>query len=422
MNVREDWEARKISHQFTDDGVWDLLNNGRGVVYAGFDPTASSLHMGNLLQIVHLRRLQLAGNKPILLAGGGTGLIGDPTAKAAERPLLTVEQLEHNVASVRTQLERYIDFSPGSAQAILLDNAAWLTKISLTDFLRDTGKHFTVNQMVAKDSVKSRFEREDVGISFTEFSYMLLQAYDFLHLHREHGCNIQIGGSDQWGNITMGVELVRKVAGNQVFGLTTPLLLKSDGTKFGKSDHGAVYLDPSLTSPFAMHQFLLNTEDDMVVSLLNFFTFLSRGEIDELAAATESAPQERRAQRALADAVVGFVHSPEAATAASEAGRALFSEDIASLSEAMFIEVLADAPSSSVSRAELEEGIDLVDLLVRASLASSRGEARRFVEQGGVYLNNVKSQSEKVGLDSLLHDRYIVLRRGRRNTHLVKVG
>jgi tyrosyl-tRNA synthetase len=392
------------------------------VVYAGFDPTASSLHMGNLLQIVHLRRLQLAGNKPILLAGGGTGLIGDPTAKAEERPLLTVEQLEHNVASVRTQLERYIDFSSGSAQATLLDNAAWLTKISLTDFLRDTGKHFTVNQMVAKDSVKSRFEREDVGISFTEFSYMLLQAYDFLHLHREHGCNIQIGGSDQWGNITMGVELVRKVAGNQVFGLTTPLLLKSDGTKFGKSEHGAVYLDPNLTSPFAMHQFLLNTEDDMVISLLNFFTFLSRGEIDELAAATESAPQERRAQRALADAVVGFVHSPEAATAASEAGRALFSEDIASLSEAMFIEVLADVPSSSVSRAELEEGIDLVDLLVRASLASSRGEARRFVEQGGIYLNNVKSQSEKVGLDSLLHDRYIVVRRGRRNTHLVKVG
>ena len=421
MNVRQDWEFRGILHQFTDESIFEQLNAGSVTLYAGFDPTAKSLHLGNLLQLTNMRRLQMAGNRPIALAGGGTGLIGDPSHKATERQLLSADALEENVAGIRAQLEKFLDFSPsaGSAQAVLLNNADWLTTISLTDFLRDTGKHFTVNQMIAKDSVKSRLDRPDVGISFTEFSYMLLQAYDFLHLYQTHGCTLQLGGSDQWGNITMGAELVRKVAGGSAFGLTSPLLVKSDGTKFGKSESGAMYLDPSMTSPFAMHQFLLNTEDAMVVSLLKSFTFLSHDEIRELELATAERAHERAAQRTLANEVVAFVHSPQAAQAAEQAGKALFSEAIRELDEATLVQVMADAPSSTLSRESVSGGVALLDLLVECELAASRGEARRFIDQGGVYVNNVKAAREMVDGSDLLHDRYIVLRRGRRQTHLV---
>lgn len=424
MKVREDWEFRGIVHQVTDESLFDRLDLGGLTIYAGFDPTAPSLHMGNLLQIVNLRRLQMAGNRPIALAGGGTGLIGDPSHKATERRLLSVEQLADNLRQIETQLQRYLDFSSsaGASQALLLDNAEWLTAISLTDFLRDTGKHFTVNQMIAKESVKSRLERPDVGISYTEFTYMLLQAFDFLHLFQHHDCSVQIGGSDQWGNITMGVELVRKVGGGQAFGLTTPLLLKSDGTKFGKSESGAIYLDPSMTSPFAMYQFLLNTDDADVGKLLRFFTFLTHEEITALDEKTASAPHERAAQRALAHAVTSFVHTEADAIAADNAGRALFSEAISSLDEATLVEAMSDAPSSDIARSELVEGMDVVDLLVRLGLASSRGEARRFVEQGGVYVNNRKLEGDHVGPSNLLHDRYIVVRRGRRQTHLIRVS
>lgn len=424
MTVRGDWEFRGIFHQVTDDSLFDQLDRGDVTVYAGFDPTAPSLHMGNLLQIVNLRRLQNAGNRPIALAGGGTGLIGDPSHKATERRLMSEEQLTENLRAIQGQLEKYLDFSPsaGSAQAELLDNAAWLTTLSLTDFLRDTGKHFTVNQMVAKESVKSRLDRPDVGISYTEFSYMLLQAYDFLHLYQTKDCTLQIGGSDQWGNITMGVELVRKVAGGQAYGLTTPLLLKSDGTKFGKSESGAIYLDPAMTSPFAMYQFLLNSDDADVGKLLRFFTFLSHDEIRELDDKTTHAPQERAAQRALAHAVTSFVHSEADALAAANAGRALFSEEIDTLDADTLVEAMSDAPSSEISRGEVLSGIDIVDLLVRTQLAASRGEARRFVDQGGVYVNNRKLDGETVSTQHLLHDRYIVVRRGRRQSHLIRVA
>ena len=424
MTVRGDWEFRGILHQVTDDALFEQLNNGGVTVYAGFDPTAPSLHMGNLLQIVNLRRLQDAGNRPIALAGGGTGLIGDPSHKATERRLMSQEQLAENLRQIERQLERYLDFSSaaGSATAQLLDNASWLTVLSLTDFLRDTGKHFTVNQMIAKESVKSRLERPDVGISYTEFSYMLLQAYDFLHLYQQHNCTVQIGGSDQWGNITMGVELVRKVAGAQAYGLTTPLLLKNDGTKFGKSESGAVYLDPSMTSPFAMYQFLLNSDDADVGKLLRYFTFLSHDDIRDLDDKTANAPHERAAQRALAHAVTSFVHSEADAVAAANAGRALFSEDIVSLDAATLVEALSDAPSSDVARSEILAGIDIVELLVRTALATSRGEARRFVDQGGVYVNNRKLDGDVVSSQHLLHDRYIVVRRGRRQTHLIRVA
>jgi len=423
MRLSDDWEFRGLVHQVTDDTLMDRLNAGGVTAYIGFDPTATSLHLGSLLQLCNLRRLQLAGNRPIALAGGGTGMIGDPSFKAVERPLLTREQLEANVEGIREQLSRFLDFTPGAgaSQALLLNNASWLTTISLTDFLRDVGKHFTVNQMVAKDSVKSRLDRDDVGLSFTEFSYMLLQAYDFLRLHVDHGCTLQLGGSDQWGNITMGTELIRKTTGHSAAGLTSPLLLRSDGQKFGKSESGAnIWLDAAMTSPFEMHQFLLNADDASTPTLLRFFTFLDHETIAELDDATRRAPQERRAQRALAREVVALVHGDEAAAKAERAGEALFQPSIAELDEATLLTVVADAPSSQMPRSDFATGVDAVDLVTRCGLAKSKGEARRFLDQGGVYVNNVRLEAEsRVTLASTLHDRYLVVRRGRRELHLV---
>jgi tyrosyl-tRNA synthetase len=427
MKLRDDWQFRGLVHQVTDDGVLERLSQGGVTAYIGFDPTASSLHLGSLLPICNLRRLQMAGNRPIALAGGGTGLIGDPSFKAAERPLLDKEQLDANVEAIREQLGHFLDFTSdaGPAQALLLNNAQWLTTVTLTDFLRDVGKHFTVNQMVAKDSVKSRLDRDDVGLSFTEFSYMLLQAYDFLRLNLDHGCTLQLGGSDQWGNITMGTELIRKVTGTPAAGLTSPLLLRPDGQKLGKSEMGMgdTWLDASMTSPFALHQWLLNCDDDMMPQMLRFFTFLDHESILQLDEATARSPQERQAQRALANAVVAMVHGDVAAANAERAGEALFSEAIADLDEATLLQVVADAPSSTLSRSELAGGVDAAELLTRCELASSKGEARRFIEQGGVYVNNVRIEPlQPVNLSSVLHDRYLVLRRGRRQMHLVVIA
>src|ERR1035437_10067410 len=427
MNLRDDWQFRGLVHQVTDDAVLDRLSEGGVTAYIGFDPTAPSLHLGSLLQICLLRRLQMAGNRPIALAGGGTGLIGDPSFKDVERPLLTLEQLTANVEGIREQLSRFLDFSSnaGASQALLLNNAEWLTSLSLTDFLRDIGKHFSVKQMIAKESVKSRLDRDDAGLSFTEFSYILLQSYDFLQLSIDYDCTLQLGASDQWGNIIMGAELVRKVTSKNVAGLTSPLLLRADGQKFGKSEGGneRVWLDASLTSPFAFHQYLLNSEDEMMPALLRFFTFLDHDVILELDEATRTAPQERRAQRALANAVVSFVHGDEAARNAERAGEALFSEEIAALDEATLLQVVADAPSSTLPRSELQTGIEPVDLLVRCDLAGSKAEARRFLEQGGVYVNNRRVEPlESIDLSHVLHDRYLVVRRGRRQLHLVVVA
>ena len=292
-----DLHARGLVHQVTDEALFAQLDVGGVTAYAGFDPTADSLHVGHLLQVCTLRRLQLGGNRPIALCGGGTGMIGDPGGKASERPLLSVEEIRANVEGIRGQLERFLDFGPeaGSAQALLLDNAAWLGDQDLLGFLRDVGKHFTVNQMVAKESVRSRMERPDQGISYTEFSYMLLQAFDFARLNEEQGCRLQIGGSDQWGNITMGVELVRKRSGDHAFGLTSPLVTRADGTKFGKSETGneRVWLDPARTSPYGLYQFLLTAEDAVVGSYLRFFTFLELEAIEALDLATAERPQAR---------------------------------------------------------------------------------------------------------------------------------
>jgi tyrosyl-tRNA synthetase len=427
MKVRDDWEFRGLVHQSTGEAVLDRLDSGGVTAYIGFDPTARSLHLGHLIPICTLRRLQIAGNRPIVLAGGGTGLIGDPSFKAVERPLLTVEQIDDNLEGVREQLGRFLDFSEsaGATRALLLNNADWLTTVSLTDFLRDVGKYFTVNQMIAKDTVKSRLDRDDVGLSFTEFSYMLLQAYDFLRLNLDYDCTLQLGGSDQWGNITVGTELVRKATGHSADGLTMPLLLRADGHKFGKSESGNehVWLDAAMTSPFEMHQFLLNADDVAAPAMLRFFTFLDHETILELDEATRTAPQERRAQRAVANAIVAMVHGQDAAARAERAGEALFAESIAELDEATLLQVVADAPSSKIARSELDAGIPIDDLVTRTELASSLSEARRFVEQGGVYVNNVRvGDGATVGPSQLLHGRYVILRRGRRQMHLVVVA
>jgi len=418
--LSEDLAFRGLIHQVTDPALLRRLDAGGLTLYAGFDPSADSLGVGNLLQLCTLRRFQLAGHRPIALAGGGTGLIGDPGGKQDERALLTREVLDGYLEGIRSQLALFVDLSDG----LLLDNSAWLGTLSTLDFLRDVGKHFTVNQMVAKESVKSRFDRPDQGISYTEFSYMLLQAYDFLRLHVDYGCDLQIGGSDQWGNITMGVDLVRKVCGDVVWGLTTPLVLKEDGTKLGKTETGNVWLSADRTSPFALYQFFVNTPDAMVGTYLRFFTFLSHEEIEALDAETAEHPGRRAAQRALAGAVVGLVHGEAEAARCVEASEALFGEEIAALSEEMLVAITRDAPTTEVSRQAVADGLSLVDALERSGLVRSRKEARRAIEQGGAYVNNLRETdaARELGPHDLLHDRYIVVRKGPREIHVLRAG
>lgn len=428
VSPSQDLRARGLIHQVTDEALYDLLDAGRLTAYIGFDPTADSLHVGNLLQLCTLRRLQLGGHQPIALAGGGTGMIGDPGGKDAERPLLSAAELAANVAAIRGQLERFLDFeeSAGSTKALLLDNATWLGELGLLAFLRDTGKHFTVNQMVAKESVRSRLERPDQGISYTEFSYMLLQAYDFLRLNQDHGCRLQVGGSDQWGNITMGVELIRKRAGAQAFGMTTPLVTKADGTKFGKSTAGneRVWLDRAKTSPFSLYQFFLQSEDAVVGSYLRFFTFLSLGELDELDRLTAERPQQRSAQRALAAAVVDLVHGEAERRAAEEASEALFGGSLAALKESTFIEATAEVPTLRLEPSALAEGVLLVDVLAEVGLVASKGEARRVIDQSGAFVNDVARAGSDAIIDQadLLHGRFVVLRKGKRSYALVSIA
>jgi tyrosyl-tRNA synthetase len=416
--LSEDLAFRGLIHQVTDPDLRKRLDAGGLTVYAGFDPSADSLGVGNMLQLCTLRRFQLAGHRPISLAGGGTGLIGDPGGKLDERTLLTREVLDAYLEGIRPQLGQFLDLS----NALLLDNSVWLGQLSTLDFLRDVGKHFTVNQMVGKEAVKSRFERPEQGISYTEFSYMLLQAYDFLRLHLDHGCDLQIGGSDQWGNITLGVELVRKTCGDEVWGLTTPLVLKADGTKLGKSESGNVWLSAARTSPFALYQFFLNSVDAMVGAYLRFYTFLSHEEIESLDAETAAHPERRVAQRALAREVVALVHGMAEVAKCEEASAALFSEDIASLSEEMLLAVTEDAPSTDVPRQSVLDGFPLVDALEQSGLAKSKSEARRTISGGGVYVNNLRQSdaARALGADDLLHDRYIVLRKGPRGVHVLR--
>jgi tyrosyl-tRNA synthetase len=421
----EDLRFRGLVHQLTDPGLEQRLDSDRLTAYSGFDPTADSLHVGHLLQICNLRRLQLAGHRPIAVAGGGTGLVGDPGGKSEERSLLDHDELRSNLEGIRGQLERFLDFTGTSAEtrALLVNNADWLEPMSLFEFLRDVGKHFTVNQMVAKDSVKSRLSRADQGISYTEFSYMLLQAYDFLHLFDAYGCRLQLGGSDQWGNITMGIELVRKVRQQEVWGLTTPLVVKADGTKFGKTESDAVWLDAERTSPYQLYQFFLRTEDAVVGTYLRYFTFLDHETILGLDEATAARPERREAHRELARRVCTLVHGSHETERAEQAAAALFSEDVARLDERSILDLFAEAPSTPFPRARLDrDGVALVDLLVETALAPSRGRARTTIEQGGAYVNNRREADvdRTVGVADLVAGRYLVLRSGKKNYHLVR--
>ena len=417
--LSEDLAFRGLIHQVTDPELPKRFDQPGLTLYAGFDPSADSLHVGNLLQLCTLRRFQEAGHRPIALAGGGTGMIGDPGGKEDERQLLTLETIEGYLEGIRPQLGQFLDLD----DALLLNNADWLGRISTLEFLRDVGKHFTVNQMVAKESVRTRFERPEQGISYTEFSYMLLQAYDFLRLHVDHGCDLQFGGSDQWGNITMGIDLIRRVCGDEVWGFTTPLIVKPDGTKYGKTETGTVWLDARRTSPYAMYQFFVNTSDEQVGELLRFLTFLSRDEIEALDADTAERPQRRSGPRALARAVVSLVHGEAEVAKCEEASAALFGEEIAGLSEEMLLAVTEDAPTTAVPRSEILGGtLTIVEAFERTGLAKSKGEARRLVEQGGAYVNNVQQSDGARGLDTsdLLHDRYVVLRKGKKDVHIVR--
>ena len=423
----EDLRFRELIHQMTDPALGDRLRAGSVTTYSGFDPTADSLHVGHLLQVCTLRRLQEAGHRPIALAGGGTGLVGDPGGRSEERTLLTEDELAANLAGVRRQLGRFVEFGDGPADALLVDNAAWLRSLDLFAFLRDVGKHFTVNQMVAKESVRARFDRPDQGISYTEFSYMLLQAYDFLRLHLDHGCTLQVGGSDQWGNIVMGVELVRKVAHAEVQGLTTPLVTKADGTKFGKTESGTVWLDARMTSPYRLYQFFLNCEDAAVGTYLRYFTFLSHDEIRSLDDETAARPERRSGQQALARQVCRLVHGESETTRAEEASAALFGEaPMASLDERTLRDAVEDAPSTALPRRALEDAagrpaLALVDALVDSGLAKSKSDARRVLGQGAVRVNDQRVQEAErmLGTADLLHGRYVVLRKGRRSIHVL---
>ncbi len=389
-------------------------------VYAGFDPTADSLHLGTLIGLISLRRFQLAGHRAIALAGGATGMIGDPSGKSAERTLLSEESLQANVAGIERQLRRLLDFESATNPALLVNNVDWVRPVSVLDFLRDIGKHFSVNVMMAKDSVKLRME---TGLSFTEFSYSLLQAFDFLHLYETHGCLLQAGGADQWGNITAGIDLIRRKHERMACGLTWPLLTKTDGTKFGKTESGAVWLAAERTSVYRFYQFLVQVEDAQVIQLLRYLTFLSREEIAVLEAQHAAAPERREAHKRLALELTTLVHGEEAARDAIRASEILFGGSLEGITEAQFGEVIAEVPNSTQPLANLgQPGAALTDVLPAAGLSPSKSQARKDVEAGGVYVNNVRATDAKRVLEAgdLLFGKYVLLRKGKRNYALLR--
>ena len=392
-------------------------------VYAGFDPTATSLHVGSLLPLMMLRRFQRAGHRPIAVVGGATGMIGDPSGKSAERNLLSVEQLRENVAGLQTQMQAFLDFDAGDRSAIMVNNFDWMQPFSYIEFLRDVGKNFPVNVMMAKDSVKGRLERSDSGMSYTEFSYMLLQAYDFVHLSREYGCEIQVGGSDQWGNITAGIDLGRRMLSKTLYGITCPLLTKSDGTKMGKTESGAVWLSADRTSPYAFYQYFIRTSDDDVGKCLRFLGELDQEEVEALDRARSENPGERASQRRLAEHLTELVHGPEGLAKAEAATQIFFGAEIADLSDQDLKQIFADVPSCQLDRNLIDgDGLPIVDALVHASLSKSKGEARRTIGQGGCYINNRRNEAldRMLTTADLASETMIVLRSGKKNYALLR--
>ena len=421
MGLFGELQWRELVYDSTE-GLADVLEREKVTAYIGFDPTAASLHVGSLLPIMSLARLQRFGHTPIALVGGGTGLIGDPSGKSAERQLQTLEQVHANAEGIRGQLEKFLDFGAAPNAAVMANNVDWLQPIGFLEFLRDVGKHFTVNYMLAKESVKRRLAGDE-GISFTEFSYQLLQAYDFVVLHDRFKCNLQMGGSDQWGNITAGIDLARKMRGARVHGLVMPLVTSAAGTKFGKTEAGTVWLDAQLTSPFRFYQFWLNTDDRDVIRYLKFFTWLDQAAIAALEEEVQRAASAREAQRVLAREVTSMVHGVEQMQGAERAAAVLFGSSLATATADEILAVFDDVPSVEVARGALTSGVATTELAVTAGVSASKGEAMRLIKQGGLYVNDQRVTDERgrITLDHAIDGRVIVLRKGQRERRLVLV-
>ncbi|GAB1807172.1 tyrosine--tRNA ligase [Priestia megaterium] len=417
MDILQDLEFRGLINQQTDEkGLSELLSKESVRLYCGFDPTADSLHIGHMLPVLILRRFQQAGHQPIALVGGGTGLIGDPSGKKAERTLNEKETVAMFSERIKGQLSRFLDFEEGENAAVIANNYDWIGSLDVITFLRDIGKNFGINYMMAKDSVQSRIES---GISFTEFSYMILQSYDFLNLYQTYNCKLQIGGSDQWGNITAGLELIRKSEEDaKAFGLTVPLVTKADGTKFGKTEGGAIWLDPEKTSPYEFYQFWINTDDRDVIKYLKYFTFLSHEEINELAASAKEAPERREAQKALAAAMTTLVHGEEALEQAIRISQALFSGSISELTAEEIKQGFKDVPSYT----HTGEDIGLIDLLVESKISPSKRQAREDISNGAIYLNGEREQDlqKTVGAEDRIEGQFTVIRRGKKKYTLIQ--
>jgi tyrosyl-tRNA synthetase len=424
FDIFADLTWRGLIHQTTDDqNLPRWLNAKSRTVYIGFDPTADSLHVGSLLQLMLLRRFQKAGHRPIALVGGATGMIGDPSGKSEERNLLSVDSLRANVVGIEKQMRQFLDFDCGENSALLVNNFDWMRKFSYLDFLRDVGKNFPVNVMLGKDSVKSRLG-SDAGLSYTEFSYMLLQAYDFVHLNEAHGCELQIGGSDQWGNITAGIDLARRMRGAQVFGMTSPLLVDSEGKKIGKTAEGTkVWLSPERTSAYLFYQYWFNVGDADAGPCLRYLTELTREEIGSLDESRATAPHERASQKRLAEELTRLVHGDAGLAAARRATDIFFGAEISGFSDAQLVDIFPDVPSTEMPFSRLEgEGLGVLDALVEAGLAKSKGEARRTVQQGGAYVNNrrVDDVDAKLTTNDLASETVMVLRSGKKRYALLR--
>ena len=422
MNFVEEMKWRGMIHDIMP-GTEEQLQKEVTSAYIGFDPTADSLHIGSLVQIMTLVHLQRAGHKPLALVGGATGMVGDPSGKSKERNLLSEEILAHNLSCVQKQLARFLDFECGENSAEIVNNYDWFKDFNFLDFIRDVGKHISINYMMAKDSVKSRLE---TGMSFTEFTYQLVQGYDFYHLYTEKNCKLQLGGSDQWGNIVTGTELIRRKARGEAFAMTTPLIKKADGTKFGKTEGGNVWLDAERTSPYKFYQYWLNASDEDAKTYIKIFTLMSKQEIDALIAEHEEAPHQRALQKALGKDVTERVHGAEAYHRAIEASEILFgkntAEQLKNIQERDLLDIFEGVPQFEVSKAAIEEGVEVIDLLAQKSqVFSSNGDARRMLKSNAVSINKVKVTAEKIiNSEALLNDKYILVQKGKKNYFLLK--
>lgn len=427
-NFVQELQWRGMVHDAMPNTEEHLMEAMRSA-YVGFDPTADSLHIGNLVPIMLLAHFQRAGHKPVALVGGATGMIGDPSGKSSERNLLDEKTLRHNQECVRKQLSQFLDFTSGAEnEAVMVNNYDWMKEFSFLDFIRDVGKHITVNYMMAKDSVKNRLSGESAdGMSFTEFTYQLVQGYDFLHLYQNNDCSLQMGGSDQWGNITTGTELIRRIGGGKGYALTCPLITKSDGTKFGKSEGGNVWLDANRTSPYKFYQYWLNTSDEDAEKYIKIFTFLSQETIEALIETHKEAPHQRALQKRLAEEVTVTVHGDEALENAVKASNILFGkstgDDLKALDEATFLDVFEGVPQAEVAASDIEAGLDMIGALAgKTNFLKSNGEARRALQENSISVNKVKvAEDFKITKEHLINNRFVLVQRGKRNKYLIKV-